>query len=280
MSNAIPLIKEYRITNLRNSLRCFETNKFDRIAQRKCVLKNYDHSSNDISHLDKSIFRGMVIPSLRSLGLIYGDGDSIKVSSNGKIIIDSEGSEELHSRVLRSVLYEIDQRIFNFIPLLIKLRFPSKELFTKSFASRNASDVTSPLKERINKWLSLLEESKLIKAKEGIISINDDAFRMVEFDKEPQISVNAFLKVFLNEYKVLSKNNIGIVKIEDLRGCVCTSFLQEGLILTDLKFDNLLASVPLETKSYIFSLGKPMGAQDRLFAYRDKFYDTLHIKFI
>ena len=63
MPNEMPLIKEFRIARILACLNCFACHPFDRNKQRECILSLYPGKT------EKSVFRGMVIPSLRRLGL-------------------------------------------------------------------------------------------------------------------------------------------------------------------------------------------------------------------
>lgn len=113
----IPLIKEYRINKLKACLRCIDDHPFNRDKQKDCILNLYPGKS------EKSVFRGMIIPSLRHLGLILGYRGFIRVSANGKIITESKIlSDELHQRVLRAVMYEIDQNKFKLINFFFRRR--------------------------------------------------------------------------------------------------------------------------------------------------------------
>ena len=66
MKRKIPLLKEYRLYFLIKALICFDNYPFEREKQRNCIIKNYSITKDrDSDHWDKSIFRGMVIPSLK-----------------------------------------------------------------------------------------------------------------------------------------------------------------------------------------------------------------------
>ena len=77
----IPLIKEHRIQKLFQVLDCFERFPFNRDSLRECVLQLYEDKE------EKSIFRGMVIPSLRHMGLILGYDEDLRLSANGNLIV-------------------------------------------------------------------------------------------------------------------------------------------------------------------------------------------------
>jgi hypothetical protein len=276
MEREIPLIKEYRINDLViRCLKCFDRFEYDRNKQRECVLKNYITLGRDIKHWDKSIFRGMVIPSLKYLGLLYGEGDSLKVSANGKIIIES--NINLYERVLRAIVFELDLKIFLFLEKLSTYIYNDKNDFILKISSEIKGKSDSQKKERINKWLVILNKVGLIN---NLNKINIDNKIQAEKDIDhTKIDLNTFTNIFLESYKELAKDNVGIIKIEEIRKQVCIKFLRYENIVTEFQFDELLRIIPFETDKFIFSLGKPMGAQEKLFEYKNSYYNTLHIKF-
>ncbi|MEX0596215.1 MAG: hypothetical protein WD512_06910, partial [Candidatus Paceibacterota bacterium] len=80
-------------------------------------------------------------------------------------------------------------------------------------------------------------------------------------------------------YFELSKDSAGVVPIVELRNKVSIKLLTEDrIILTEDQFDEMLRNVPFETEKYIISLGKPMGAREKLFAYKGNYYITIFIR--
>ena len=158
MNRKIPLIKEYRIQKLTKCLECFDKFAYHREKQRDCVLELYPNKgSKTLEHREKSIFRGMVIPSLRYLGLIIGFGDIIKPSANGKLIVESQFDNELYERCWRAVIFEIDKRFFNFLEIIKQRRF-SKNNLIEVLSGQIEGASFRQKKERIEKWLSILHQ--------------------------------------------------------------------------------------------------------------------------
>lgn len=281
MSKDIPLIKEYRITNhLINALECFEEYAYDRTKQRECVLRNYDTTKDkDIRHWDKSIFRGMVIPSLKYLGLAYGEKDLIKTSANGKLLLESKKIDnEFFMKVLRVVVYELDIETYSFLEKLSPTRLVAKNDFYRRVYSEISGGSEPAKRERVTKWLSILEQAKLISV-DKFVHLN--AAHLEEAQKnvlESEAINTLFVTLLLESYKAISKDSVGIIKIEELRKAVCVNFLYKNKILTESMFDAKLQSIPFETDKYLFSLGKPMGIQEKLFNYKGLLFDTIHIK--
>ena len=278
MTKEIPLIKEYRIQKLIESLKCIDKFAYYREKQRDCILKLYLNSSNkSIEHREKSIFRGMVIPSLRYLGLIIGFGDSIKPSANGKLIIESQFDNELHGRCLRAITYEIDKKIFEFLSIITKNKFSKKNFI--AFLSEQVVGISDKQKkERIKKWLSILYQVKLIEfSQNDIIEVNEKNYKQVISDTNPELKdFTKFCEYCVDEYYNLGKNSAGIVDIRDLRENVGIRFLKERrAILTESQFDYLFSRFIFTTQNFHVSLGEPMGADQKLFEYKGKFYKTV-----
>jgi len=284
-------IKEYHISKLIDSLDCIDKNAFNRDKQRDCILSLYPNKKDrDIEHRDKSIFRGMVIPSLKYLGLIIGQGDFIRVSANGKLIIQSRFiNPDLHQRVLSAVIYEIDEtklrlieNIRNFSSLTVKEFIDLINGKIDAFSERSKMAI-------VRKWLAIFKQVNLIRSsskrillhEEDQMKINEEKLQQVLID----IDVNSknlddFKKCFLDFYFELAKNSAGVVDIADLREKVSLKMIEEYRILTEDQFDIMLRKIPFETDEYIISLGKPMHARDKLFRYRDSYYRTIFLKMI
>jgi hypothetical protein len=286
----LPLIKEYRIDKLTKCIECIDKHCFNRNKQKDCVLQLYPNKkAKSVDHLDKSIFRGMVIPSLRYLGLIVGYDKFIRASANGKLIIESQViNSELHQRVFRAVIFEVDKKIFNFIGFIgSKPTLTLEEII--NYFHDNTGDISyKQKKERIKKWLSILKQVELINTPSKSILINDEdkiylnkkTLRQTVEDTNANFkNSDIFKKYFLNSYLGLSNKSAGVVDIIDLREVVSIKMLrEEKMILTEAQFDGMLRETPFETETYLISFGKPMGAQEKLFQYKGSYFKTVFIK--
>ncbi|OYD15603.1 hypothetical protein CH333_05360 [candidate division WOR-3 bacterium JGI_Cruoil_03_44_89] len=278
----VPLIKEYRINRQKKCLKCIYKYAFDRDKQKECILSLYHNRKERSSeHREKSIFRGMVIPSLRYLGLIVGYGDSIRISANGKLIIESEAmNSKLHERVLRAVIYEVDKNIFHFIDFIKGLSsFPPREIINK-LCNKISGPPDKQKRERIRKFLSILEQVKLMNHSSQKLSLNKKKYNQAIKDVDVSMkNIEDFKKCFFDAYFEVSKNTAGIADIVDIREKVSIQMLKEyKVIVTEDQFDELLRGTPFETEKYIISLGEPMGAEEKLFKYKGDYFRTLYIK--
>ncbi|MBD3387367.1 MAG: hypothetical protein GF416_00270 [Candidatus Altiarchaeales archaeon] len=280
----LPIIKEIRIKHLIESLVCFDKYPYDRENQRDCVLRLYPDTS------EKSTFRGMVIPSLRYLGLIIGYEDLIKPSANGKLVLESLNQNNTETlRVFRALLLELDDNI-GFSTMLIESTetqgFISKEDFFKKLTSKIGGPSKRQIEERINKWLGLLDGCGLIvlKNKGTYISLNNNGLSEAKRDLDVTSKRDNFRAILFKNYDLLSPSEkAGGADITKLRELVAVDFYNNhGLILTEYQFDELLRSIPLTSNNYIISLGLPIGLGgigDRLFKHGNEYYKTIYIKY-
>jgi len=278
MGKGIPLIKEYRISKLEECLKCIDKFAYNREKQRDCILELYPNTNNkSLEHREKSIFRGMVIPSLRYLGLIIGFGDTIKPSADGKLIIESRFNDELRERSWKAITYEIDKKIFNFLPMINQHRL-SKNMLITTLSDKITGVSDKQKKERVKKWLSILRQAGLIECSKKII-INKKNYEQALLDINPDLKdFDKFCEYIINGYHILGKKSAGIVDIRNLREFVAIRYLKKcNEILTERQFDYLFRKFVSDIKEFHISLGKPMGADQKLFEYDNNFYKTVII---
>ncbi len=274
----VPLIKEYRVSILVECLKCFDKYAYNRENQRDCTLSLYPNKKEkSLEHREKSVFRGMVIPSLRYMGLIIGYEDLIKPSANGKLIIESQFDIDLHERCLRAVVYEIDKEVFNFLAAIEHHTYTKNELI-KELSNQIIASSDKQKKERIEKWKTILCKVGLIKCSE-VVSINEENYKQTLLDLDCNLKdFDKFDEYVIDGYYNLGKDSAGIVDIRNLREFVGIKFLKEyGKILTEKQFDFLFKRFVSTAKNFHISLGEPMGADQKLFEYKGNFYKTVYI---
>lgn len=271
-SKPMPLIKETRLAKLQASLRCITSHPFDRNKQRDCVMELYPGKT------EKSVFRGMVIPSLRHLGLVVGYAGGLRVSANGRIITDSENMEPaLHFDCLRAVMYEIDKAKFGLIDMLSNTTVSLADLTQTLASSLSVPDTRA--RERIVSWLSVLQQVGLLENIDPKILVNEVNRKKATQDLDiASLDSEVFRMTMFEEYAKLAMDSAGIVDITDLRVSVASVSLNEKLeLITENMFDNLLRSIPFATDHYLISFGRSMGAEEKLFRYEEDHYRTITI---
>jgi hypothetical protein len=273
----IPLIKENRIEKLLEVLECFYNYPFNRTALKDCILELYKGKD------EKSVFRGMVIPSLRHLGLILGYEEDLRLSSNGNlIVIAKRESYEEGVRVFRTILIEIDEDNLNVFKMLER-RSMTYNKFKQLIIKRIEAPSEKQAKERIEHWISMLFDVGLLIRKNDKIEVSEINLSRVKKDLDIKGKWAQFKELFFDAYGSIFKKqeNIPIIDIEDIRREVAQNFFKkQKLVLTEKKFDVLLRRMPFTTNEYIISLGRAMGAEEKLFEYEKNYYRTLSIRFL
>ena len=272
---SMPLIKETRVDKLIASLKCIANNAFDRYQQRDCILQLYPGKS------EKSVFRGMIVTSLRHMGLILGYEGALRISANARIIIESNCMEsELKMACLRAVMYEIDQTKFNLIGKLTDSGVTTQDLISLLASSQRLQPAR--MKERVLSWLSILNQVKLIdNVLPKVIANKNNIDQTNHILDASRIDQNLFTSTLFEQYNRLGRNTAGIVDITDLRSEVSSIFLnRNSIILSENMFDIVLRSVPISTPSYLISFGRSMGAEEKLFRIQQNYYRTISISFL
>jgi len=277
----VPVIKEIRIKKLIESLFCIK--KYEtRMKQKECILSLYpDKHKNNENLKDKSIFRGMVLTSLKKLGFIYGKGDIIKLTSNGNLLCESYNhSSDLFERVLRLLVLEKDIEVFGFLSEIEKRGEIEYTTFLENMKNKIKSPSSKQLKERVDRWRSILIQTKLLQEKKGFFKIDLEKYNMACKDsKIDKISTELFKEILFRSYYRIGNKTAGIVDFADLRKEVASKLINEyNIILSERQFDEIFKKIPFENETYKISLGKPMRAREQLFEFKGKYYRTLHIK--
>lgn len=278
----MPIIKESKISTLINALSCFDKYPYDREKQRDCVLELYPNKS------EKSVFRGMIIPSLRYLGFIVGYEDLIRPSANGKIILEArKKSVEEALKVTRVMMLELDKEKFGFIQKLKHMKNSRGTTNKKEFINLMSKEIEGPSQkqkeERIMRWSKILQDCGLIKfIKKEYVMLQKENLEQADEELKTTPKRPLFKNILFDEYKSLPySETAGIIDIVLLRELVGIRFYKEyGMILTEFQFDELLSKLDFVANDYLISLGHPMGAEEKLFHYKGECYRTLSIKFL
>jgi hypothetical protein len=254
---------------------------YNRERQRDCILTLFPGKT------EKSVFRGMAIPTLRKTGLILGYDNSIRLSANGSLIAKSRRvSKFMHERVLQALILDIDKKKFNFVAELIAFQRADNFVSEKSFKEMLVSKVRGPSfrqkLERVSRWLLILKQVGLISnsASGNNISLNKSAYEQAGANLEITPVKNEKFETYLIEsYAELRQKTGVIVDLADLREKVAIRLLNnDNEILTEGQFDELLRKFLSEASKYIVSLGRSMGAEEKLFVYNGKHYRTLTLR--
>lgn len=282
----IPVIKAWnRVFDL---LKCVNTYPYDREGFENSVLALYPGKST------KSVFRGMAIPTLRSLGLILGYNDVIRISANGALTFQAfQVSQEEGLRALRLIQYELDTKIgmINHIEELgsiqfdkfIKIWIDLVEITRgKSFLKKEHRDRAA--RERIVDWTNFLNFSGLLYNNNQSLYINTEKLMTTKNDANSyqQDKEATFRKLFFRCYRriVAEQGRINTVEIELLRKeLALAAYEGQQILITERQFDELLGRIPKTTSEYTITFGRSMGADEKLFHYQNQFFQTIFIRF-
>jgi hypothetical protein len=184
--------------------------------------------------------------------------------------------------VVCAIFLEIDQEIFHFLE---KIR-DNQLLNKKEIIDILSLDLKGPSKkqdfERVKKWIAILKESGLVVETSEKISIDFENYNNALYDLNvKKIHDNNFKNYLFESYWNFDEDKAGIIDISKLRTSVALKYLKRNnQIITENKFDILLRGVPLNSSNYIISLGKSMGAEEKLYRYKDNYFKTIFIKFL
>lgn len=271
----IPVLKAWE--NIFGLIDCFGKNPYNRDKLRESVLSLYEGKT------EKSVFRGMAIPTLRRLGLIIGFEQLIRLSANGKLVFNAcTKSLSLAKRVLGTIVFEIDSSEIGFLEDTRN----KKEIYSANLIEEWIPKVNAPTagraRERIKDWVGLLKHCGLLIEKKDLVSINHSLLKQVAQDSNSLKKKKLFKELLFISYQGLVSHAKGIRShgIDDLRAEVALNLLNKyDVVLTDKQFDELLLRFPKTTSKYLISFGRPMGADEKLFLYDGKYYQTISIRF-
>ncbi len=270
-----PLIKEVNAQRILRALLLLKDIPLDRTAQREAILSLYSEKE------EKSVFRGMVIPSFRKLGLLQGWEDMISLSANGLLIAEAAGvSPKFGMRAFRSVLLEKDRELLGIVEVQIRHKRSIVDLY-RCLSGDIAAPSEIQKKERLKRWIALLSGSGLVQRIVDTVSVVKSTLKVAQQDLDHQPKSKEFFNILFRSYRdlVRTQHQVDVVDIADLRGVVATHYWRkQKFILTERQFDILLRAVPMTTNDYLISLGKPMGPEEKLFQLDGRYYRTLSIR--
>jgi hypothetical protein len=249
--------------------------EFDRDGFKDSVLALFPEKE------EKSVFRGMAIPSLRTLGLLIGFEQETHLSSDGALVAEASISNSFPaSEPIRLLLREIEfERNLSAVWHKDDL---TQEYIRQSYAKVEQGDTADIPKGdftgRINRWLNYLEYF-------GIVSRSGEArhrtlpvLKAVPVYSEAEMK--SFAKAFRAAYRHLMRGEIGesVIAIEDVRREVAIRLWKDKRVIVMRRdFDRLLTR-SLEAGITDVHLHRSMGADEELFVFKDTSYQSVSIK--
>jgi hypothetical protein len=282
-----PVLKAWdRIFDL---LKCIHDNPYNRRGFEESVLALFN------SEYSKSVFRGMAIPTLRNLGFIVGFNDVIRISANGNLICQAyTNSRDDGLRVLRAILMEFDKKIGILSFLAEQSIYPIEDLIKELSRKIIIDDIRTfdnpeaqkrAAAERLRDWVKFLSFAELLYNDNKNVVLDKGHLHSAKDDLDENVEVkkHGFEINIIPAYQkiVYEQKGISTVEIEEVRKEVASRlYYQLRVILTENQFDILFAKFPKVTDTYILSLGRSMGADEKLFYYQNKYYQTMFFRFL
>jgi hypothetical protein len=277
----VPIIKENRWDRIVQVLAIFDLAPYNRERQRALILDLYPGKK------EKSVFRGMVIPTLRRLGLILGRGSTIRLSANGRLVVLAKRRNEKElSRVSRVIVQEIDADKYRFLDALNILASQRGSVGENEFVQELASTLSKLLplgraRERVRRWRDLLLGVGLFVKEKSNLLVNVEALKAVMQERNLMNNSSLFEECFLKGYRMVALQ-VGspVVDIAAIRERAASLVYEEhGRVLTEGQFDELLVKLVSIPHKYAISMGRPGALREKSFKYRNNFYRTIAIVF-
>lgn len=280
----LPVLKAWkRIFEL---LECISDHPYDRDGFQEAVLKLYPGKS------PKSVFRGMAVPTLRSLGFIVGYADIIRISANGALVHTArQESKSEGLRALRAVLLEMDEESGLLSFLEDKSAITVQDLIDRWTPYVDISDSrvahkpearNRAARERIRDWVNFLTFAELLYSDRQCILIDTNHLAQTRHDTSAAKKAELFGENFFLVYNkiVAGQKGIKTVEIERLRKELAIRLCDQlHLLVTERQFDALLEQLPKVSDQYTITFGRSMGADEKLFLFQGKYYQTVSVRF-
>lgn len=249
----------------------------NRYELREHVLSMFDSTD------EKSVFRGMYVPTMRALGLTLGFGQEIRCSSNGRLLFEAYSkSNDEGKRILGKMLVEIDEDNYNIVDFLKNRLVTEHKSIVKFITSKDASLGLTPLSdtvanERVRKFMRYLTEGRVVKQADSQYAL-DEGYQQTKVDIDV-IKVPEFWDVLLSCYNITEEMKAGFpsVPIYQLRNEVSRKFYQSGIALTEREFDSLIARMPRIQSDYIIKFSRPMMESEKLLHLGGEVYSGMAI---
>lgn len=234
--------------------------EYDRIGFRLSVMELFAASVEE-----KSVLRGMAIPTLRGFGLLLGFEQSLHLSSDGALV--AAGADRDSHDPMRAILYELEEEL-----QLASAWGPSQMVgaATDKLCALDGT-ATPESRRRAQRWISYLEYFGVVVRKgETLLRAKRLPAKMAYPD---------FAKHLASAYKSLSPKTIGepAVAIDEIARSVALDYFTAGLVLTRQVFDKCLTRC-LDEGKLPLHLHRSMGAEQKLFRYGAEVYESISLR--
>lgn len=241
-------------------LTALERHEYDRLGFREAVMEQFSADKDE-----KSVFRGMAIPTLRALGLLAGFEATIHLSADGALAAAAVPNPAVLSALLQEIeaVLGIDQIWESAI---------DRDAAVSRLCSVEAT-ATDETRRRVQRWIAYLEYFGVLR-EHGRQLIRLPRSGAVQFD------IRDFERRLLAAYVALSPRTIGEPSVEIdaiARVLILRCYHENGTIFTRKSFDRHLALISRSDDTPI-RLHRSMGAAQGLFFLDGEAYESLSIQ--
>jgi hypothetical protein len=200
--------------------------------------------------------RAVTYPTLRHLGLAFGDGDLIRLTASGDVLNESlRKNNEQFSITLATHLLKWDRSNIQLLEKVRELSTEGSSITVGTVANRYWPDDKTAASD-LRRLLAYFEAANLLTVASGVISINRNQVEAVQHLASNPVNKEEFVKVLLQEYSSeVRVRSSPAIPIPILERRVCRAFHNR---LWPDEFRTILASLPKETESYVIHFGQPM----------------------
>jgi hypothetical protein len=252
-------------------LRTLQEHEYDRDGFREAILELFKEKS------EKSVFRGMAIPTLRTLGLLVGFEREMHLSGDGALVMTADSLDEpRNNRAMQRVLAYIERKrgLDSTWRRAVVSTACALSWFT-DVEARPSSDFPS----RVRRWLGYLTFFRLIEPRETGYVPN----RRLRSQLTHPIPRGARLKHVVADlyetYCRMARGGVGepVVGIEPLhREFAIGRLRHHGELLLRVDFDALLERI-VSRNCLDVHLHRSMGAEQGLFFFRGQYYQAMSV---
>ena len=211
----------------------------------------------------KNATRAVTYPSLRHLGLIYGEGSSIKLTGPGAQLLQGlKESDDAYTRALAIHIVRWDQSSLKLLDKIKGILETGKdatiEKLVDAYWRKNPKRNVSMDLARL---LSFYEDARLIDSRDGILTLNSGQIETSRNPLHVSPTNDEFTRVLVREYlNEVRSGRSPLVPIPVIERRVCAAF--RGRLWSD-EFRKILASLPKETDTYVIHFGQPMTRESQ-----------------
>lgn len=187
---------------------------------------------------ERTAVYALAFPTLRRLNLLRGKGEHIRLSVDGRILINAYETkgDNAYNNKLAKVVLRADRENANVLEAIKELdirQFGRAEIAIE-LVKRGVE--TSAIDDRLTNWLRILKYVRFIDRIDSLHVLNQDQLEVSERDFV-DVSETVFVKEVLKAHQKLSKKRRGnpFIPIPEIEQEVCRQFFDNGFTTFDFR---------------------------------------------